>query len=197
MIFQQNISVFTDFEDNWIVKLRLRGRPTTIPMSLSAIERRITKIATIYFPKVEREAEEMLWKLDMKHLADRKTELTLLFSFDGKLERKGENVLSEFSSTFRNVVEKHTALIRNINERPYGLYSQYSVSLTLVICNFLRDNLRVTAPYFSSGQEDCNHKWCPYVQSCSVSQLYTRKSVLKARGSVGLTVLTTRIDKQE
>ena len=197
MIFQQNILVFTDFDDNWIVKLRLRGRPNTLPVSLSAIERRITKIDSIYFPKVEREAEEMLWNLDMKHLADRKTELTLLFSFDGKLEREGESVLSEFSSTFRNIVEKHTALIRNINERPYGLYPQYSVSLTLVICNFLRDNLWVKAPYFSSGQVDYNHKWCGFIQSSSASQLYTRKSVLKARGTVGLTVLTTRIDKQE
>ena len=201
MKFQQNISVFTDFDYNWIIKLRRRGGPSPhIPISLSAIERRITNTACIYFPKVERdqsEAGEMLWNLDMKHLAVRQTELTLMFSFDGKLEREGENVLSEFSSTFRNVVEKHTALIRSINERPYCIYPQYSVSLTLVICNFLSDNLWVKSPYLSSGQMDYNHKWCDFVQSSSVSQLYTRKSVLKARGTVGLTVLTTKMDKQE
>ena len=109
MTFQQSISVFTDFDDNWIVKLRLRGRPLILPISLSAIERRITKTACIYFPKVERdqsEAGEMLWNLDMKHLAVRKTELTLMFSFDGKLEREGESALSEFSSTFRDTLEK-------------------------------------------------------------------------------------------
>ena len=201
MTFQPNISVFTDFDYNWIVKLRLRGKPSPqIPISLSAIERRITKMACIYFPKVERdpsESGEMLWNLDMKHLAVRKTELTLMFSFDGKLERDGENVLSEFSSTFRNIVEENTALIRSINERPYCIYPQYSVSLTLVLCNFLTDNLWVKSPYFSSGQMDYNHRWCDFVQSSSVSQLYTRKSVLKARGTVGLTVLTVKIDKQE
>ena len=197
IIFQRNISVFTDFEDNWIVKLRLRGREDSLPVSLRAIERRMTKIVCIYFPKAEREAGEVLWNLDMKHLAARKTELTLMFSFDGKLEREGENVLSEFSSTFRNIVEKHTALIRNINERPYDIYRQYSVSLTLVVCNFLTDNLWVKTPYFSSGQVDSNHKWCDFVQSSSVSQLYTRKRVLKARGTCGLTVLTTKVDKQE
>ena len=139
----------------------------------------------------------MLWKLDMKHLAVRKTELTLMFSFDGKLEREGESLLSEFSATFRDTLEKHTALIRNINERPYCIYPQYSVSLTLVLCNFLTDNLWVKSPYFSSGQMDTNHKWSDFIQASSVSQLYTRKSVLKARGAVGLTVLTTKIDRQE
>ena len=44
---------------------------------------------------------------------------------------------------------------------------------------------------------DSDHKWTDLVQSCSVCQLYTRKKILKARGSVGLTVVTVKLQREE
>ena len=44
---------------------------------------------------------------------------------------------------------------------------------------------------------DSDHKWADFVQSGSVCQLYTRKKVLKARGSVGLTVVTVKVGREE
>ena len=77
------------------------------------------------------------------------------------------------------------------------LTSPAPVSLTILLCNFLESNLWVKPPHFTSGMMDSSHKWTDLVLSCSVCQLYTRKKILKARGSVGLTVVTVKRQREE
>ena len=117
--------VFTDFHYNWIVKFLARG--DVFPVSLCAIERRNGKMPAIYFPKIEKTEDGIyFWNLNMKHLATKKREVTLVFTFNGKLEKKKENFPSELSLKVKSFVENNLSLIRSINERPYCVYPQYS-----------------------------------------------------------------------
>ena len=62
----------------------------------------------------------------MKHLARKRREVTLMFSFEGKLEAQQENFPTDVPSELRNLIENYPALIRNINQRPYYLYPRHS-----------------------------------------------------------------------
>ena len=116
--------MFTDFDHNWVAKFRFKE---TLNVSLCALERRNRKTPCIYFPKIEKNnSGEVFWNLDMKHLARKRREVTLMFSFEGKLEAQQENIPTDVSSELRNLIENYPALIRNINQRPYYLYPRHS-----------------------------------------------------------------------
>ena len=67
-----------------------------------------------------------------------------------------------------------------------------SVSMSLVVCNFLKNILVVKDPHLTSGTIDSSQPWSKYIKPSSVALLYTRKKSIEARGSVGLTVMTVQ-----
>ena len=122
-----------------MVKVRVEG--STLPVSFCAVERR-NGMPAFYFPKIEKTENGIyFWNLNMKHLAAKNREVTLVFSFDGKLEEKKENFLSDLSWKVKSFVEENQSLIRSINERPYCVYPQYSgMGSFVILINVHRSN---------------------------------------------------------
>ena len=93
-------------------------------------------------------------------------------------------------SVLKSVVEEDLCLIRKINEFAFEDPTGSSVSMSLIVCNFLKDALEVADPHLTSGTLDSTMLWPASIQPSTVTLLYTRKKSIEARGSVGLTVIT-------
>ena len=129
----------------------------------------------------------------MKHLQYPDKEVTLIFSFAGTLDKDlyGNFDNLENGSILKTIVEE-CSLIRHINENTFQTIPNVSVSMSLVVCNFLKNDLEIKDPYFTSGKLDATHPRPRNIKPSSVDLLFTRKKSLDMRGSVGLTVITVQ-----
>ena len=82
--------------------------------------------------------------------------------------------------------------MKQINEFDFELPEGPTVSLTLVICNFVKNMIVVKDPFLTSGKLDSKVPWPRKIEPSSVAGLYTKKRRGTARGSVGTTVLTVQ-----
>jgi len=147
----------------------------------------------VYFPLVEKNNptnNSQFWNLDMKHLKYPEKEVTLVFSFVGTMNTPECKILESLNtSVLKTIVEEDLGLIKKINELSLENKPVPSVSLSLVICNFLKQPMEISEPYMTSGTLDYSRPWVESIKPSSVELLYTSKHVISARGSVGLTVI--------
>jgi hypothetical protein len=121
-------------------------------------------------------------------------EATPIFSFAGTLENKMVQNIDNFGSTLKNMTVENLDLIRKMNEYAHEMPAGPKVSVSLVICNFMKNIIVVKDPYLTSGKLDSREPWPTFIEPPSVALLYSRKKSLDARGSVGPTVITVQCD---
>ena len=149
---------------------------------------------SVYIPKRKEETSchsTKVWMLDMRHLRSAEKEVTFVFSFTGRM-KDAVSAVFEYpdNSVLKSVVEKDLELIRHINECPFKIPNYATVSMSLIICNFMDNVLLIKDPYMSSGMLDSSYPWTKSIKESSVECLYTRKKTLDARGSVGTTLIS-------
>ena len=135
--------------------------------------------------------------MDMEHLQYPDKEATLIFSFAGTLENKMAENMDDFGhlwTALKNMTVENLDLIRKINEYEHQVPAGPKVSVSLVICNFMKNIIVVKDPHLTSGKLDSREPWPTYIEPSSVALLYSRKKSWDARGSVGLTVITVQYD---
>eukprot|EP00092_Neocalanus_flemingeri_P007908 GFUD01008534.1.p1 GENE.GFUD01008534.1~~GFUD01008534.1.p1 ORF type:complete len:835 (+),score=179.70 GFUD01008534.1:45-2549(+) len=196
--------VYSDLSSNWRVEV-VSTEPFFDDLSFSlCILERNSLVPSVYFPEVEKDTKQenvKLWSLDMRHLKSPDKEVTLIFSFAGNLDTNLNTKIENVDVTlWKTLVEKDLDLIRQINEFTVkvksndilanGDYVIWRRSMSLVVCNFLKDSLEVDNPTLTSGTLDSKNPWPKYIEPSSVDLLYTRKKIIEARGSVGFTVIT-------
>ena len=184
--------VFSDLQSNWIVRV-VSSEPfvSELLFSLCVSEKTNSALSvpSLFFPAVYKEENTenvKSWSLDMKHLHYPDKEATLIFSFVGAMDK--EDVANDADQPPIRELE----LIKRINEFEYELPLGPTVSLSLVICNFMQNILLVKDPFLTSGKLDSGHPWPRKVDPTSVTHLYTKKRKGSARGSVGTSVLTVQ-----
>ena len=192
--------VYSDiYSKTWTIEV-VSDEPfsSDLSFSLSAVESdcSTSSVPRVYFPEVETETADnaKIWSLPIKHLKYPDKMVTLIFSFVGTMDKIlgthfEENCRYAFLKT---VIEEDLDLIRHINEYPFKVPIIDPVSMSLVVCNFLKNNLVVSDPHMSSGTLDSQHPWPRDIKPSSVALFHTRKRIIEARGSVGLTVITVQ-----
>jgi len=150
-------------------------------------------VPSIFFPRAETEASvenRKTWSLDMNHLHYPEREVTLIFCFAGSLNNYKDVQLENINGSILNTVMHDWTLIRKINEYPRKAVSDATVSMSLIISNFMMTNLEIETPFLKSGKLDSKHPWPRRVEPSSVVFLHSKKKVLDARGAVGYTVIS-------
>jgi hypothetical protein len=189
--------VYSDLFSNWRVEI-VSSKPfsDSLSISLCAVEGECSALSTksVYFPQVDKDttAENVkIWILDMRHLKYPEKEVTLIFSFTGSMDKPLSKVFDNLNrSVLKTIVEEDLDLIRQINEFTFKDPTGSSVSMSLIVCNFLKDAMKVDGPFLTSGTLDSTMPWPASIQPSTVALLFTRKKTIEARGSVGLTVIT-------
>jgi len=191
--------VYSDlYNKNWRVEvLSCRPFSSSQSISLCAVERNCScssySVPSIFFPSAEKEASvdnRKTWSMEMNHLHYPEREVTLIFCFAGSLHKHNDVQLENVNGSILNTVVQDWTLIRKINEYPAKAVSNATVSMSLVICNFLSTNLEIKTPFLKSGRLDSKHPWPRMVDPSSVVLLHSRKKALDARGTVGYTVIS-------
>ena len=196
-IVTMKFRVYSDLFSNWRVEI-VSSKPFSDSLSISfcAVEGECSSLSTksVCFPQVDKDTtaeNEKIWILDMKHLKYPEKEITLIFSFTGTMDKPLSKVFDNLNrSVLKSVVEEDLCLIRKINEFAFEDPTGSSVSMSLIVCNFLKEALEVADPHLTSGTLDSTMPWPASIQPSTVTLLYTRKKSIEARGSVGLTVIT-------
>ena len=188
--------VYSDLQSNWKIQAESSNNtfPEDLNFSLCVAEKNISvlSVSSIYFPCMEMSIPNnnvKTWSLDMKHLHYPDREATFIFSCVGTMETKLNPDTEHFHKT---PVVKDLGLMKQINEFQYEKPEGPTVSLSLVLCNFIKNIIIVKEPYLTSGKVDSRLTWPKKIEPCSVTQIYTKKKDWGARGSVGTCVLTVQ-----
>ena len=188
--------VYSDLYSNWRVQI-ISSAPIadSLCISLCAVEgdTSIPANKSVYFPPVEKNVKKdnaVFWNLDMMHLKYPEKEVTLVFSFVGTMKIRLCKILDSLNtSVLKTIVEEDLHLIKKINELSFEDKTDHKVSMSLVICNFLKQPMEISEPFLTSGTLDYTRPWVQSIKPSSVELLFTRKYHIEARGSVGLTVI--------
>ena len=161
---------------------------STQSISLCAVERNCNTcscaVPSLFFPQVEKEASvenRKSWRLDMKHLHYPEREVTLIFCFPGFLDKQQEVQLENVNGSILNTVVEDWMLIRMINEHPVKAINNATVTMSLILCNFLKTNLEIETPFLTSGKLDSKNPWPRSVDPSSVACLYSKKKWVYCR----------------
>merc|ERR1719369_2114659 len=96
----------------------------------------------------------------MKHLQFPEKEITLIFSFVGSLISSADQSLEQFNKCIlKSLAEDNLDLIKQINEYPFKVSTNATVSMSIVVCNFMKNILVVKDPHLSSGTLDSRFPW--------------------------------------
>ena len=192
-------NVHTDLSNGWMVEVSSSETFfSTESFSMCAVERYCssTAVPSVYFPKVlknDSEENKKAWSMDMRHLTYPEKEVTFIFSFSGTVDKSFDSEFENLKgSVLKTIVEEDLDLIEQINEFPFAVSTNASVSMSLVVCNFLKNIIVVKDPHLTSGTLDSGHPWPKNIKPSSTDLLYTRKKSIEARGSVGLTVISVQ-----
>ena len=108
----------------------------------------------------------------MRHLIYPDKEVTIIFSFAGTMDKSVDSDFENLDgSVLKTVVEEDLDLIKHINEFPFLVSTNGSVSMSLVVCNFLKNILVVKDPHMTSGTLDSRHAWPRHIKPLSVALL--------------------------